>query len=51
MEGQAIIVNVDEDTKSSHSKDAERGGFLVNIRVLLSGENIPDQRRILFHTR
>ena len=42
---------IDEDEKSSHSEDVERGEVLVNKRVLLSGETKPDQRRILFCTR
>ena len=42
---------IDEDERSSHSKDAKRGEVLVNRRVLLSDEIEPDQRRSLFHTR
>ena len=42
--------NIDEDAKSSHSKDVERREVLVNRRVLLSGETEPDQRS-LFRTR
>ena len=42
-------MHVDEDAKSSHSEDAERE-VLVKRRVMLSGENEPDQRRSLFHT-
>ena len=45
------VAHVDEDTRSSHSKDVEGGEVLVNRRVLLSGENEPKQRRILFRTR
>ena len=41
---------VDEDVRSSHSKDAERE-VLVNRRVLLSGEIEPDRRRSMFCTR
>ena len=44
-------MHVDEDVKSSHSKNIERGEDLVNKRVLLSGENETDQRRSLFHKR
>lgn len=43
-------MHVDEDAKSSHSKDVDRGGVLVNKRVLLSGKNEHDQV-ILFCTR
>ena len=42
---------VDEDAKSFHFEDVERGEVLVNRRVLLSGETEPNQRRSLFHTR
>ena len=42
---------MDEDVKSLHSKDVERGEVLVNRRALLSGENEPNQRISLFHTR
>ena len=42
---------VDEDARSLHFEDAEKGEDLVNRRVLLSGETEPDQRRSLFHTR
>ena len=48
-QGRAAVA--DEDTRSSHSEDAERGEVLVNRRVLLSGETEPDQRRSLFRTR
>ena len=50
MEGHARVAHVDEDARSSHSKDAKRGEVLVNGRGLLSGENEPDQRS-LFCTR
>ena len=39
IEGQVIVTHVDEDIKSSHFEDIERGEVLVNQRVLLSGEN------------
>ena len=42
---------IDEDARSLHSKDTERGEVLVNRRVLLSGETEPDRRRSLFCTR
>ena len=42
---------MDDDAKSLHSEDVERGEVLVNERVLLSGETKPGQRRSLFHTR
>ena len=48
-QGRAAVA--DEDTRSSHFEDAERGEVLVNRRVLLSGETEPDQRRSLFRTR
>ena len=51
IEGQARVVHVDEDAISSNSEDVEKGEILVNIRVLLSGENEPNQRRSLFCTR
>ena len=41
---------MDDDARSSHSKDVERGEFLINERVLLSGETKPRQRS-LFCTR
>ena len=44
-------MTINEDVKSSHSKDAKRGEVLVDKRVLLSGETKLDQRRILFCTR
>ena len=44
-------MHVDEDIKSTHFKNAKRGEVLVNRRALLSGENEPHQRRILFCTR
>ena len=50
-EGQARVAHVDEDARSSNSEDAERGETLINRRVLLSGENEPEQRRSLFRTR
>ena len=50
-EGQARVAHVDEDARSSNSEDAERGETLINRRVLLSGENEPEQRRSLFSTR
>ena len=37
--GQARVAHVDEDAKSLHYEDVERGEVLVNQRVLLSGEN------------
>ena len=49
--GQARVAHVDEDARSSHSKDDGRGEFLVNKRVILSGKNELDQRRSLFCTR
>ena len=51
IKGQPRFVHVDEYIKSTHSKDANKGEVVVNRRVLLSGENEPDQRRILFCTR
>ena len=42
---------VDEDARSSHFEDVERGEVLVNRRVLLSRETEPDQWRSLFCTR
>ena len=42
---------MDDDAKSLHSKDVERGEVLVNKRVLLSGETKLGERRSLFHTR
>ena len=42
---------IEEDAKSSHSEDAERGEVLVKKGVLLSGETELDQRRSLFCTR
>ena len=42
FKGYAKVTHIDEDTISSHSKDAERGEVLVNIRVMLSSENEPD---------
>ena len=48
-QGRATII--DEDIRSSHSKDTKRGEVLVNRRVLLSGETKPNQRRSLFCTR
>ena len=42
---------IDDDAKSLHFEDAKRGEFLVNRRVLLSGETEPNQRRTLFGTR
>ena len=36
---QVRVTHVDKDTKSSHSKDDERGEVLVSTRVLLSGES------------
>ena len=44
-------MDVDENAKSSHFEDVERGEVLVNRRVLLSSETEPDQRRSLFHIR
>ena len=44
-------MHVNEDVKSSHSKDVKRGEVLVNKRLLLSGEIELNQRRSLFHTR
>ena len=48
-QGRAMVV--DEDVKSSHSKDAKRGEVIANRRVLLSGGNEIDQMRSLFRTR
>ena len=48
---QDKVAHVDEDAKSSHSKDVERGEVLVNKKVLMSGETEPDQKRSLFCTR
>ena len=50
-EGQARVVHVDEDAKSLHFEDVERGEILVNRRVLLSCENELEQRKSLFCTR
>ena len=51
IESHTKVAHVDEDAKSSHSKDAESGEVLVNRRFLLSGENESNQRRSLFFTR
>ena len=42
---------VDENAKLSYFEDVERGEVIVNRRVLLSGDNQPNQRKSLFHTR
>ena len=42
--GRAVVA--DEDARSSHSEDAERKEALVNKRVMLSGENEPNQRSL-----
>lgn len=42
LKARPFFVHVDEDAKSSHSKDSKIRKFLVNRRVLLSGENEPD---------
>ena len=47
---KARVAQVDEDAKSSHSKDDKREEVLINKRVLLSRENEPNQR-IFFCTR
>ena len=44
-------MHVGKDAKSIHFEDAKRGQVLVNVRVLLSGENEPEKKRSLFHTR
>lgn len=44
------VAHVDEDARSSHFEDAEKGEILVNKRVMLSGENELDQRS-LFQTQ
>lgn len=51
VEGHEIVSHMDKDAKSSHFEDAKRGEVLVSRRVLLSGDNELEQRRILFHTR
>lgn len=45
---ESIVVYVDDDAKSSHFEDAKRREVLVNKRVMLSGENKPNQRCRLF---
>lgn len=45
-ESNAQDAHVDEDVEYSHSKDAERGDFLVNRRALLNDEK---ERKNLFH--
>ena len=50
-EQKARVAHVDEDVRSSHFDDVERGEVLDNRRVLLSGENEPEQIRSLFQTR
>ena len=41
-------MQIDEDKNSSYFKEAERGEVLDNQRVMLSGENEPEERRSFF---